>query len=1826
MFGLAALCFLLLQTGVSGFGLSSGESLSHQEITKRAILNTTAQTCRALALAEGKDFTFPSLTVDAVAAACEAPSKSFLQTIQLIQSKNKQVDLTLFSKAQYHMDNEQILEGRKIITDGLAAVKASNREQNFEAAREKLGQILHPLQDFYSHSNWVEMGNKLPNSNLIRSDTSVGNIAAESRATCRNCNGDDCTNNILEDILREMIITSGYFNFVPFSSSKPKGKCSHGGFLDRTSNIEPIGGINKDTLDSSHGHLHMDAANVAIAATSELLEDIRGAAGDKPFLQMMGISRGSSKALCFVIDTTGSMSDDIAAVRTVTSDIIDRKVGTQDEPSLYILVPFNDPDFGPLTRTTDPEVFRNAINSLTATGGGDFPEMSLSGLQLALTGAPPSSEIFLFTDAAAKDAHLRSTVLALIEQTKTVVNFMITAVLGFRRRRQSDDSLQQQQQQQQQQPLSRMVRSDAQLYRDLAQASGGLAIEVSKSELLEATSIITQTSSSSLVTLLQAARNPGKAENFTFTVDESVKNLTVYITGNSVTFTLISPSGVSQESTNTTGSLITASQSVGNFKTLQLKQQVGLWEIQMVSTNPYILKVVGESPVDFLFNFLEESQGPFGGFDVVDNRPRAGVNGSLMVTVTGSESATVTEVILVESSGSGEVNGNVEAQGGGDFLAHFDRIPAEEFVVLVKGQSNNGSSRMSSTNFQRQSPTNIRASAVAVTSPDSESVLVPGTSLSVPFTVMTSGAGGTFSIQATNDQSFPSTFPSSLMLETEGSANGTVNLTAPLNTASGTVVTLTISAEASGGADTNYVVRRFTVLETVTDITKPVCVLLSLLSICSDNCMLSMWELSVQVTDGANGTGVDHITLRQGNGTLNTSLAADNEDITLVSYIASCCSPDVELVVVDRTGASGFGLSNGESLSHQEITKRAILNTTAQTCRALALAEGKDFTFPSLTVDAVAAACEASKSSKSFLQTIQLIQSRNKRVDYFLFFLARYHMDNEQILEGRKIITDGLATVKASNKEQNFEAAREKLGQILHPLQDFYSHSNWVEMGNKLPNSNLIRSDTSVGNIAAESRATCRNCNGDDCRNNILEDILQEMIITSGYFNFVPFSSSKPKGKCSHGGFLDRTSNIKPIGGINKDTLDSSHGHLHMEAANVAIAATSELLEDIRGAAGDKPFLQMMGISRGSGKPLCFMIDTTGSMRDDIVAVRTVTSDIINRKVGTQDEPSVYILVPFNDPGKKVKVKLPYDRCPRFLIQLALTGAPPSSELFLFTDAAAKDAHLRNTVLALIEQTKTVVNFMITGNLGFRRRRQSDDSLQQEQQQQQPISRMARSDAQLYRDLAQASGGLAIEVSKSELLEGTGIITQTSSSSLVTLLQAARNPGKAENFTFTIDESVKNLTVYITGNSVTFTLISPSGVSQESSNTTGSLITASQSVGNFKTLQLKQQVGLWEIQMVSTNPYILKVVGESPVDFLFNFLEESQGPFGGFDVIDNRPRAGVNGSLMVTVTGSESATVTEVILVESSGSGEVNGTVEAQGGGDFLAHFDRIPAEEFVVLVKGQSNNGSSRMSSANFQRQSPTNIRASAVTVTSPDSDSILVPGTPLSVPFTVMMSGAGRTFSIQATNDQSFPSTFPSSLMLDSEGSANGTVTLTAPLNTASGTVVTLTISAEASGGADTNYVVRRFTVLETVTDITKPVCVLLSLQSICSDNCMLSMWELSVQVTDGANGTGVDHITLRQGNGTLNTSLAADNEDITLVSYIASCCSPDVELVVVDRVGNVATCFYSVRKTAATSSQAVTVAPATVAAVESLSNRAAQSFLLCLSIMVLGLSLTF
>ncbi|XP_034400448.1 von Willebrand factor A domain-containing protein 7 [Cyclopterus lumpus] len=920
-----------------------GNVTTHRDITQRAVLRKTAEVCRDIAASEGRDFSLTiddSLSTDMVQKACSSTGNSptsLLSTVMFTTSianmylSNAKVDVTFALSKEHHFDDETFQGGRDVITAGVFAVKASVKLENFVAGRWTLGSVCHTLQDFYSHSNWVELGNNAPYSALIKPDQPLQNLAGPTTPTCRNCTGGNCENNLLPDLLQQGLLTSGYFNV--FSSEKPAGKCSHGGSFDQTSTHDPVGGINKDDVGSSHGSLHHKAADLAVKATMELLEDIRQAVGDINFLRLMGLSQSS--VLCFVIDTTGSMSDDIAEAKRVSFDIIDSKRGTQQEPSAYILVPFNDPGFGPLIMTTNADIFKDNINKLSASGGGDIPELCLSGLQLALTAAPPSSEIFVFTDAPAKDAYLKSTITALIESTKSVVTFMLTDVKASRRRRRNLEDV----------SSRSMSQSDAQLYRDLAQASGGQAIEVTKSDLSVATSVIKDSSASAVVTVFQVVRNPGRPDNFTFTVDGSLRNMTAYITGtSSLTFDLTSSTGVSQSSSQPSGPLASFT-TAGNLRRLSLNtdNQTGSWEIRVNSNNPYSIKVTGQSSVNFIFYLVEAHEGAHGDFSLKEGRPFSGGNASLLVSVTGSDTVKVTEVTLFDSSGPTEVNGSLKSVGSGNFLVTFSGVPAGDFVVRLRGEDSGSTSRSTPSSFQRQASTQIRTSSISVTTQANNTNIEPGSTISVPFTVTTTTNGvvndsatGTFTVRANNDRSYTSSSPSTITIAAGngGKANGTVTLTAPASAASGTDVTLTIEAENTADNDINYTVLRLSVVGKVTDMTRPVCQVVSSSTICpssSSLCTSSQWKFIANLTDGINGTGIESVTIRQGNGTLNTSTVAGagGENMTVVTYIASCCSQNVELAAVDKVGNVGTCVVQARESATTAPVTTAALNTTS---------------------------------------------------------------------------------------------------------------------------------------------------------------------------------------------------------------------------------------------------------------------------------------------------------------------------------------------------------------------------------------------------------------------------------------------------------------------------------------------------------------------------------------------------------------------------------------------------------------------------------------------------------------------------------------------------------------------------------------------------------------------------------------------------------------------------------------------------------------------------------------------------------------------------------
>jgi len=61
--------------------------------------------------------------------------------------------------------------------------------KNLNEARGLIGDLLHTLQDFYSHSNWIEMGRTDINERIgLHED--IGSIAPADQPTCRS---DGCT-------------------------------------------------------------------------------------------------------------------------------------------------------------------------------------------------------------------------------------------------------------------------------------------------------------------------------------------------------------------------------------------------------------------------------------------------------------------------------------------------------------------------------------------------------------------------------------------------------------------------------------------------------------------------------------------------------------------------------------------------------------------------------------------------------------------------------------------------------------------------------------------------------------------------------------------------------------------------------------------------------------------------------------------------------------------------------------------------------------------------------------------------------------------------------------------------------------------------------------------------------------------------------------------------------------------------------------------------------------------------------------------------------------------------------------------------------------------------------------------------------------------------------------------------------------------------------------------------------------------------------------------------------------------------------------------------
>ncbi|XP_046576252.1 von Willebrand factor A domain-containing protein 7-like isoform X2 [Haliotis rubra] len=351
--------------------------------------------------------------------------------------------------------------------------------------------------------------------------------------TCLSCGeqlDNKCEDNMIVD---GFILTSGYRSgqdvTKPYKdpSVSTMGKCSHGGPRDESSSsVAALGGINKDSTLvslSPHSHLHQVAAQAAIEHTSYFFDDeeygIRGIIGTDKFNKLLQLK--SRASLAFIIDYSGSMSDDIAGLKSVSRDIISSTIGTLEEPANFIFSLFNDPlSLNMIYTTADGNDALRYLDEIRVFGGGDCPEYAMTGLVNALAVCNYNSDLYFFTDASAKDAYFGVTVLSLAILKRVELEFVLTGDCARRKRSTEGGDNRNRR--------YRRSTDGEDLYRRLATATGGSVYVTSKAGIAKVAEIIKESVKTSSVTIIKTSL-PASDENVTFPVDQTIRQATVKI-------------------------------------------------------------------------------------------------------------------------------------------------------------------------------------------------------------------------------------------------------------------------------------------------------------------------------------------------------------------------------------------------------------------------------------------------------------------------------------------------------------------------------------------------------------------------------------------------------------------------------------------------------------------------------------------------------------------------------------------------------------------------------------------------------------------------------------------------------------------------------------------------------------------------------------------------------------------------------------------------------------------------------------------------------------------------------------------------------------------------------------------------------------------------------------------------------------------------------------------------------------------------------------------------------------------------------------------------
>ncbi|KAM7033975.1 hemicentin-2 [Acridotheres tristis] len=375
--------------------------------------------------------------------------------------------------------------------------------------------------------------------------------------------------------------------------------------------------------------------------------------------------------LAFVFDVTGSMYDDLVQVMDGASRILERTLSRSTKPiSNYALVPFHDPEVGPVTLTTDPQLFQQRLRELHVQGGGDCPEMSVGAIRVAVEISHPGSFIYVFSDARAKDYEQQEELLRLLQHKQSQVVFVLTGDCGDR------------------------SHPGYRVYERIAATSSGQIFHLDKQQVTEVLKWVEEAIQASKVHLLSTDHEEGGENTWQVPFDPSLKEVTISLSGPAPGIKVRDPAGKVLEKGRGLKELL----SIPNSAMVVALEpyEPGTWLVTTRSSGRHSLRITGISNVNFQASFSSQPE-----FDSSQpgERPVQGLPISVLVNCSGLRPpGRLQEIELFNTSGHVLLslpaqplfNSSSSGSTAQLWVASPLWVPPGDFLLKVKGEDAQG--------------------------------------------------------------------------------------------------------------------------------------------------------------------------------------------------------------------------------------------------------------------------------------------------------------------------------------------------------------------------------------------------------------------------------------------------------------------------------------------------------------------------------------------------------------------------------------------------------------------------------------------------------------------------------------------------------------------------------------------------------------------------------------------------------------------------------------------------------------------------------------------------------------------------------------------------------------------------------------------------------------------------------------------------------------------------------------------------------------------------------------------------------------------------------